>query len=204
MRRTKEEAERTRKELMAAGVQVFGRKGYAATRLSEIASEAGVTRGAVYWHFGSKKGLMFAILREMANPYIQIATEVLGSDMEPVHKIRETICRVMDAMERRGAPIYHEQLALRFKAEHPEEFLEYHGDASWGMRKVTGLLKRTIREGQKARQIRRDANPSTVAGVIAAVLRGSSILKSVPNMNLLPRGSSEAVADLIMKGLEPR
>jgi len=204
MRRTKEEAERTRKQLMDAGVLVFGSKGYAAARLSDIASGAGVTRGAVYWHFGSKKGLMFAILREMANPYIQKALEVLESDLEPDRKIRETVHRVMDAMDRKKAFLFHEQLALRFMAEHPDEFREYHGDVSWDMRKVIRLLKRTIRDGQNAGQIRRDVDAGIITGTIAAVLRGSSIMKSVPKLDLLSRGSSGVVVDLIMKGLEPR
>ena len=141
MKKTKEEAERTRKQLMDAGLRVFGSKGYAAARLSDIASDAGVTRGAVYWHFGSKKGLMFAILREMANPYIQIAVEVLNSDIEPGPKIREMIRRVMDAIDDKKALLAHEQLAIRFMAEHPDEFEEYHGDVSGGMKVVTRLAE---------------------------------------------------------------
>jgi len=53
MRRTKEEAEVTRQRLLKAALEVFSRKGYADTRLEDIAAEAGVTRGAIYHHFGN-------------------------------------------------------------------------------------------------------------------------------------------------------
>ena len=55
MRRTKKDAELTRQQLLKAGFKVFGDKGYAAARLSDVAEEAGVTRGAIYWHFENKK-----------------------------------------------------------------------------------------------------------------------------------------------------
>lgn len=204
MRRTKEEADKTRRQLLDAGLRVFGKKGYAATRLSDIASEAGVTRGAVYWHFGSKKGLMFAILREMTNPYMQIALTVLESDLGPCEKIRGVVCGVMDAMDRKKDFLWHEQLALRFKAEHPKEFTEYHGDVSVGTKKVTRLLRRAIRDGQSSGAIRSDVDAGIITGTVAAVLRGSALMKTMRPLSLLPRGRSQDVADLIIKGLEPR
>ena len=116
MRRTKEEAEQTRRQLMDAALRVFSARGYSAARLSDIAAEAGVTRGAVYWHFGSKKGLLFAILKETVNPYIQTATEVLEGDLDPGRKIREMVRRVMDATDESEAFLAHRQLAMRFMA----------------------------------------------------------------------------------------
>ncbi len=204
MRRTKDEAERTRKRLMDAGVRVFGSKGYAAARLSCIAAEAGVTRGAVYWHFGSKKGLMFAILREIVSPYRQIIEEVLESELDPDRKIRELIRRMMNAMDKSKAFVSHEQLATRFKAEHPDAFDEYHGDISGGMRRVDEMLRRAVRDGQKAGRIRSDVGAGIIAGTVVVVLRGYGMMKTDGYPNLLPRGTSGAVVELIMKGLEPR
>src|SRR5262245_55830417 len=64
MRRTKEEAEVTRKTLLDAGLKVFSRKGYADTTLDDIADEAGVTRGAIYHHFGGKAELYNSVIAE--------------------------------------------------------------------------------------------------------------------------------------------
>jgi TetR/AcrR family acrAB operon transcriptional repressor len=48
MRRTKEDAEQTRQDLLDAALTIFSKKGYTATRLEDIAKVAGVTRGAIY------------------------------------------------------------------------------------------------------------------------------------------------------------
>lgn len=50
-RRTKEEAEETRIQILDAAERVFYDKGVSRASLAEIASDAGVSRGAIYWHF---------------------------------------------------------------------------------------------------------------------------------------------------------
>ncbi|MFD4660749.1 ScbR family autoregulator-binding transcription factor [Kitasatospora sp. NPDC058444] len=52
-----ERSERTRGRLVAAGAALFDRRGYAGATLGEIAAAAGVTKGALYFHFASKEEL---------------------------------------------------------------------------------------------------------------------------------------------------
>jgi TetR/AcrR family transcriptional regulator, acrAB operon repressor len=61
-RKTKEEAQETRHRILDAAEVVFQRQGVSRTSLNEIASEAGVTRGAIYWHFENKVALLDALL----------------------------------------------------------------------------------------------------------------------------------------------
>ena len=61
MRKTKECAEKTREAILDAAESVFFRQGVAATTLSQIAAEAGLTRGAIYWHFANKLDLFKAM-----------------------------------------------------------------------------------------------------------------------------------------------
>jgi len=65
-RRTKEEAGLTRASLLRAALAVFSTKGYAAATLEDVAAKAGVTRGAIYWHFGSKAELYTACREALA------------------------------------------------------------------------------------------------------------------------------------------
>jgi TetR/AcrR family acrAB operon transcriptional repressor len=204
MRRTKEEAEATRRQLMDVALKVFSTRGYAAARLSDIAAEAGVTRGAVYWHFKNKQGLFFAILTEMANPFVQTATEVLGSDLEPGHKIRELIRRVKDATDNSETFLDQREVAIRFMAEHPHGFEEFHRHIFRDMESLTKRITDTIRDAQRSGQIRDDIDASIMTGLIGAALRGSAMGKAVDGMDLLPRGTSEAMVDLLMRGLETR
>ncbi len=67
MRRTKEEAAVTHQQLLDKALVVSSKKGYAATIQQDIAREAEVTRGAIYWHFGSKAELYNTLIREYIN-----------------------------------------------------------------------------------------------------------------------------------------
>jgi AcrR family transcriptional regulator len=69
MRRTKADAEATRKKILNAAERMFYRKGVSNTTLEEVASEAGVTRGAIYWHFANKTDLFLALYEAVPLPH---------------------------------------------------------------------------------------------------------------------------------------
>src|SRR5512140_3424665 len=68
VRRTKEAAAATREQLLDAAERVFRERGVTRTSLAEIATAAGVTRGAVYWHFRDKADLFFAMCERATLP----------------------------------------------------------------------------------------------------------------------------------------
>lgn len=55
----------TRAKLIAAGRKAFGERGYADASMDDFTAEAGLTRGALYHHFGDKKGLLEAVVRQI-------------------------------------------------------------------------------------------------------------------------------------------
>lgn len=63
-RKTREEAEKTRSRIIANALSLFVKKGYEHTTFNDIAAKLKMTKGAVYWHFGSKADLLVAILDE--------------------------------------------------------------------------------------------------------------------------------------------
>ena len=62
MTQPRPETTATRERILAAAGHVFARKGYMAASLDEVAQAAGMTKGAIYWHFRSKSDLFFALL----------------------------------------------------------------------------------------------------------------------------------------------
>lgn len=67
-RRTKAEAEETRQKILDAAERLFFIDGVARTSLEQIATEAGVTRGAIYWHFKNKLELFEALHERVKLP----------------------------------------------------------------------------------------------------------------------------------------
>ena len=63
MRRSKEDVEQTRNSIIETAIRLFDERGYQDTRIAHIAQEAGLTRGAVYWHFKDKKEILTALVQ---------------------------------------------------------------------------------------------------------------------------------------------
>jgi len=63
-RRTREQAERTRLDLVRAARKLFERRGFDAVSAEEVAAAAGVTRGALYHHFDGKEGVFAAVVED--------------------------------------------------------------------------------------------------------------------------------------------
>ena len=70
VRRTKEDAQVTRNRILDTAVEVFNHKGVAQTSLNDIAKEAGVTRGAIYWHFENKVAMFDAMIERLICPLL--------------------------------------------------------------------------------------------------------------------------------------
>ena len=78
-RRTKTDAQRTHAALLEAAERVFFDKGVARTTLGDIAQAAGVTRGAVYWHFKDKADLLHALFGQAMLPMEALLVELDAS-----------------------------------------------------------------------------------------------------------------------------
>jgi TetR/AcrR family transcriptional repressor of mexAB-oprM operon len=99
MRRTKAKADDTRAALLTAAEVLFLKKGVSHTSLEQIARQAGVTRGAVYWHFQNKAHLFNEMLNQVRLPAEQIAKHISQCDPNnPIIGLRHLCADVLLAM----------------------------------------------------------------------------------------------------------
>jgi TetR/AcrR family acrAB operon transcriptional repressor len=90
VRKTKEEAQETRNRLLDAASQVFCEKGVTNTSLVDIAEAAGVTRGAIYWHFRNKYDLIEALWERTKMPLDEAWAECCAqAEHNPLGRIRQ-------------------------------------------------------------------------------------------------------------------
>ena len=90
VRRTKEEAAETRNSILDAAERVFFEKGVSRTTLADIALEAGVTRGAIYWHFANKGDLFTAMFDRSLLPLDELVEATLDTrEADPLGRIRD-------------------------------------------------------------------------------------------------------------------
>jgi AcrR family transcriptional regulator len=101
VRRTKAEAEQTREAILTAAIGVFLERGVSRATLDEIARAAGVTRGAIYWHFKDKLEIFLTLERRANSP-----NEVLGERLkarlaadEALDPLDELVAAIRDGLE---------------------------------------------------------------------------------------------------------
>lgn len=115
----KERAEVTRARLIRAAEKIFARDGFEASRLEDIAAEAGYTRGAFYANFSSKEDLFFALLEGEISARIETiesAMRTLGNAEAKLRVVRDFFLAL--SQDRRWS-----LLSLEFKLfalRHPE------------------------------------------------------------------------------------
>jgi AcrR family transcriptional regulator len=79
-------------ELLAAALEVFTERGYAAARLDEVARRAGVSKGTVYLYFPSKEELFKAVVREGLVPVLERGEKMVAEHRgDTAHLIRSLI-----------------------------------------------------------------------------------------------------------------
>jgi len=108
-RRSKDEAEETRENIIDAAITLFLRDGVSKTTLEKIATEAGYTRGAVYHHFENKATLLRELMMMIKPPAEQMCYGMSCADgKDPLNAMRESVEEALTKMmgERRRCDIH--------------------------------------------------------------------------------------------------
>ncbi|SFM36193.1 TetR family transcriptional regulator [Marinobacter zhejiangensis] len=151
-RRTKEDAQKTREQLLDAAEVVFHHKGVSETSLNDIAAEAGLTRGAVYWHFKNKHDVFVAMLERLDLPLESLHKALESPDEEdPLGKMREFLLYLVReiANDPKRQRVFEIVFLKCEMTEENEPLIERHRkgflDSSGRMRRV---LDNAVRRGQ--------------------------------------------------------
>lgn len=118
--KTREEAEKTRTKILDAAFDIFTRKGFVRTTLHDIAAAAGVTRGAIYWHFKDKSELFKALSDEIDREASIRPEDIPVEDIQSLEHIRERALAYLSHFETNSRYAVFYEMML-YKTEHTEE-----------------------------------------------------------------------------------
>src|SRR5713101_6011333 len=164
LRRTKQDSERTRRDILAAARKVFARQGVTRTTFEEIAAAAGVTRGAIYWHFADKTELFFAMREQVAVPMIdQIDLVLLRADgSDPLAGVERFLRGILGSLESDPAARQTFQI-MGFKCEYVGELERELGLQRLRCSELVSKLTQTYGRARRAGQLRAGLRPSMAA-----------------------------------------
>ncbi len=200
MRRTREEAEITRQNLLATALQVFSRQGYAETRLEDIAAEAKVTRGAIYHHFGSKAELYNAMVTEASGRALGVIDHAIDAGGKTLDVLKRLFVDLLvyahDDPEFRAV----NELVL-FKTGSAPELQEGFQYKIAGNRQMVEFLAGKVQTGIDTGEIRPDVDPRDAALSLISLNNGLlSLWLLDPDLFAL-KERAEAIAEIFIRGI---
>lgn len=178
-------SELTRLRILDAAAKVFAERGYAHTRLTDIAQEAQSHAGGIYYYFESREALVDEVLRISTQRSIDQLKEALAA-LRPnataadrllaASKVQLSGVMGDDPYHIAHQRIYHE-LPEDIRARHTPLLHEYFG-----------IWRRIILDGQKSGEFRKDIDPSVLRMTISGAIQWTNEWASTT------RGSPEALA----------
>jgi TetR/AcrR family acrAB operon transcriptional repressor len=203
MRRTKEEAAATRRQVMEAALRMFSQNGYAATTLDDIAREAGVTRGAIYWHFSNKADLYNTLVAEVfarVNPTMEQAMQDGGSVLEGLRRLfvgtlayleEDEVFRLVNEM-------------ILFKTAVTPEMEPGMQKKMHATRAMVDTIAGMVQSGIQAGEIRADVNARDAALSLLGYQNGLAALWLLDPALFSIKDRAEALADIFIAGIAAR
>ncbi|CCK26657.1 transcriptional regulator [Streptomyces davaonensis JCM 4913] len=188
-------AEQTRATIITAAADLFDRRGYESTSLSDIVEHAQVTKGALYFHFAAKEDLAHAIMELQSQASRQIAGEMDArgySSLEALMRTTFGITRmsVEGPIPRAGLRLATGPVAVRAPMQHP--FSEWLEIAS---RKLLGAVKES--------DLHPDVDIDAAAHSLVCFFVGTrTVGRSVEPVARQPRRVAEMWA-LLIRGMVP-
>lgn len=176
VRKTKDEALETRARILDAAEQVFQQNGVSRTSLNEVAAAAGVTRGAIYWHFQNKAELFDAMILRAVEPFESLCKgpEALVGIEDPLGHVREMSLKFLERMahDRRYAQVF--EIAWH-KCEYVDEMAAIRDKHLEAGSRYLSAIEAAVHEAQRQGRLPADINARQAAVGLKAVVDGLAI-----------------------------
>lgn len=201
MRRSKEDAEATRREILQAALKVFSEQGIPGATLVQIAERARVTRGAVYHHFEDKRALLLALIETSYQPAEARMEAILASNESPGTKLRAIARSLLIGLVEDPEYRAMEEILMFKRGTSPEEaaLKEVDREAlTWMIDLVSGLL----REGQKIGEFRADLDVPFAASALISYVQGVEGMWMVDESLFRLERDADRLIDLLVRSYE--
>jgi TetR/AcrR family acrAB operon transcriptional repressor len=204
MRRTKEDAAITRERLLAAALQCFRTRGYAMTKLEDIAQQAGTTRGAIQWHFGTKADLFNDLVRDRAGRALRsLHEEVYARGGTPLDMLRRLLTWWLRYPQEDAD--YRAVLELTLlKTEVGPDLIGGFQEKLQRLQEAERAIAEVIEAGIAQGEMRPEVDPAVASRAAMGLIQGVTSRWLLEPSAPSPQTSADAIVDLFLQGLASR
>jgi AcrR family transcriptional regulator len=162
---------RGRKELMAIAIDCFARYGYQGTSIDRIASAAGVTKGALYYHFRDKEELLFEAVQDRIAEFEQRVVGGVSPVTDPAGALAEIARVCVHIATKNNLRRFILTLMVEALDTNPKLSEAFRGI----LRRFRSYLAGIVRVGQEQGVFRKDIEPALAAQLFAGGVIGAEL-----------------------------
>jgi AcrR family transcriptional regulator len=166
-----ERPEPSREQLMAAAIDCFARLGYQGTTIDRIARDAGVTKGAVYYHFRDKEELLFEAVKDRIGGFEQQVLE----EVSPAQDALDNLRHVVDACFFHATVSNHRRFIITLMIEALDTNPRLSAEFRNILRRMRAFLVSVVRRGQQRGTLRVDVAAEAAAAIIVGGIIGAEV-----------------------------
>ncbi len=200
MRRTKEEAAITRARLLEVALESFHARGYSATTLDDIARQAGITRGAIQWHFGNKAELYNTLIRESYQEAATAFRDIYSAAGTPLQKLRLILIKWL-GYTAENVKFRTMLEVVMLKTEVSPELAGGMQEKTAGNQATIGFFSDLIRQGIQSGEIRPEVHAEVAAMAALGMINGVTMIWLTDPTAFSLRGAAEEAVDIFLRGL---
>lgn len=164
----------TRERLLAAGAELFGKKGFNGCGLTEVLQHAGVPKGSFYHYFSSKEEFGVALIERARDQHLDGMKPLLSDRRKsPVQRLRAIFEHARAECAATGPNA--ECLIPKLAMETASLSEPVHAAVKCAYQQWSSLLAQVIREGQAAGEIDRKHDPDRLGNVLVMLWEGAAI-----------------------------
>jgi TetR/AcrR family acrAB operon transcriptional repressor len=162
--------ERSRRELTSIAIDCFARFGFQGTSIDRIARAAGVTKGAIYYHFKDKDDLLSAAVADRIQEFEQRVQRAC-TGVDPARALR----RIAEVCVDHARSLDHPRFVITLMVESIDTNDEIAAQLREMMRRFRSFLRNLIREGQEGGSFGSHVDAETAAAAYTSNVLGAEI-----------------------------
>jgi len=193
-----QQSEQTKQQIIEAATQLFARKGFYGTSVSDLTQAVGLTKGALYYHFTDKDALFFAVIESVKNTWVEAVAEVVTGSNNSLTQIEILFKKHAELLSRNEFMCF---VMSNLMSEMESVDPKYSSVIEDVYEELILFAEKIISSGQSKCEIRSDVDSRLLSLNIVGILKGIGCYPKLKRMTINRIAMADSLVNVLVDGI---
>jgi AcrR family transcriptional regulator len=193
-----QQSEQTKQQIIEAATQLFARKGFYGTSVSDLTQAVGLTKGALYYHFTDKDALFFAVIESVKNTWGEAVAEVVTGSNNSLTQIEILFKKHAQLLSRNEFMCF---VMSNLMSEMESVDPKYSSVIEDVYEELILFAEKIISSGQSKGEIRSDVDSRLLSLNIVGILKGIGCYPKLKRMTINRIAMADSLVKVLVDGI---